>query len=74
MSLEELRSQALTLDYRERAALAHDLLSSLESLSQEQLEALWADEADRRLAELRAGEAEEVAGPEVLRQARALLD
>jgi putative addiction module component (TIGR02574 family) len=73
MSLDELRSQVLTLDYRDRAALVHDLLDSLEALSPDQLEAVWAEEADRRLEELRGGGAEEIPGPEVLRQARALL-
>jgi hypothetical protein len=74
VSFEELRSLVLTLDYRERAALAHELLTSLDELSPEQVEQLWAEEADRRLDELRGGEAEEIPGPEVLRQARALLD
>jgi hypothetical protein len=73
MSIEELRQQALTLNNRDRAALAHDLLTSLDSLSPEELRLVWADEADRRLQELQNGTADEIPGPEVVRQARALV-
>jgi putative addiction module component (TIGR02574 family) len=48
---------AMSLDARERATLAEKLLASLEELSEEEAERLWADEAQRRLDEYRAGRA-----------------
>lgn len=53
--LEELTAEALSLELRERARLAERLLDSLDGLSAEEIEALWADEAERRLADLREG-------------------
>jgi len=40
---------ALSLDTQLRAALAQRLLDSLEELSEEEAERLWAEEAQRRL-------------------------
>ncbi len=52
MNIEELESQALRLDVRERARLAAKLLSSLDALSEQENERLWAEEAERRDREL----------------------
>lgn len=52
MNIEELESQALLLDVRERARLAAKLLSSLDALSEQENERLWAEEAERRDREL----------------------
>jgi hypothetical protein len=53
--LAEVLRTALSLDVRDRAALAERLLNSLEELSEEAAERLWAEEAQRRLEEFRAG-------------------
>ena len=45
----EVLKKALSLDIRNRAALAQRLLASLEELSEEEAERLWAEEAQRRL-------------------------
>jgi len=48
MSIEEIEAEALKLDPQARARLAEKLLESLEALSDEENERLWAEEADRR--------------------------
>lgn len=59
-NLAELIKCAMNLDVRDRAALAEKLLASLEELSEEEAERLWAEEAQRRLDEYRAGRAKAV--------------
>ena len=44
---------ALSLDVHDRAALAERLQASLEELSEEEAERLWAGEAQRRVEEYR---------------------
>jgi len=63
---------ALSLDVQDRAALAQRLLASLEELSQEEAERLWAEEAQRRLDEYRAGRAKAVPAEEVAMKAESL--
>jgi hypothetical protein len=46
MSNEELEVEALKLAPRDRARLAERLLQSLENLSDEENERLWAEEAE----------------------------
>jgi Putative addiction module component. len=48
MSIEEIESAALQLAASDRARLAERLLESLEQLSNEENEKLWAEEAIRR--------------------------
>jgi len=71
--LQEVLKNALSLDVRERAALAEKLLASLDDLSPEEAERLWAEEAERRLAEYRAGRARAVSADEVFEKAQRLL-
>jgi putative addiction module component (TIGR02574 family) len=66
------RSDALSRDVHHRAALAQGLLASLEELSEEESERLWAEEAHRRLEEYRAGRAKAVRAEEVVKKAEAL--
>ncbi len=70
MDLKSLQREALNLDAKSRAELAERLLESLDTLSEEEISNLWADEAERRLAEYRAGRSEAVPADEVLREAR----
>jgi hypothetical protein len=51
MSIEEIEAEALKLAPQARARLAEKLLESLETLSDQENEALWAEEADRRDAD-----------------------
>ncbi len=44
----EVLRNALSLDVQDKAALAQKLLASLEELSEEEADRLWAEEAQRR--------------------------
>ena len=61
----DLFRRASTLDEQDRAALAGLLLESLEHEVDEDVEAAWRDEIERRLVELDAGGVELVPWEEV---------
>ena len=73
MGLDDLETEALKLNLKERALLAERLFLSLDALAEEENLRRWVTEAERRLAELRTGEAVEVPAEEVLRRARAAI-
>jgi len=70
MTVEEIKREALRLDPETRAELAHALLSSLDSLSDAEIERLWLEEAARRDAELDDGTASSSPAKDVLARAR----
>ena len=70
--VSELLKTALALDVHDRASLAEKLLASLEELSEEEADRLWAEEAQRRLEEYRAGRASAVSASEVAHKAERL--
>lgn len=53
---EQLREQALQLPIHERAALAAELLASLDGEPEPDVEAAWAEEVERRARRLLSGE------------------
>jgi len=69
----DLESKALDLAPEERARLAERLLASLESMAEPEAEALWLEEAERRLAELGSGAAASTPADEVFRKSRSVL-
>jgi len=71
MTTEQVENEALKLKPQARAELAEKLLKSLEDLSDEEIERLWAEEAVRRNAELDAGTASMRDAEDVFRDARA---
>jgi hypothetical protein len=71
MTTEQVENEALKLKPEARAELAEKLLRSLEDLSDEDVERLWAEEAVRRDAELDAGTASMRDVEDVLRDIRA---
>lgn len=71
-NLAEVLGNALSLEVRDRAALAEKLLASLEELTEEEANRLWAEEAQRRLEEYRAGRAQAVQADEVHAKAEQL--
>ena len=73
MNAETIRREALSLPVQERAELAEQLLSSLDALSEAEIEQLWFQEAVRRAEEIDQGLTRRVAAEEVRRQAQALL-
>jgi len=73
MNTETIRIEALALPVRERAELAAQLLSSLDALSEAEIEPLWLQEAAHRAAEMDQGLSKRIPADEVRRQAEALL-
>ena len=71
MTVDEIMREAMTLDAETRASIAHELLSSLESLSEAEVERLWIAEAKRRSADVKAGRAQAFSAHESLTRARA---
>lgn len=66
-------NKALSLPVQQRAELAAQLLSSLDALSESEIEPLWFQEAAHRAAEMDKGLSKRIPAEEVRRQANALL-
>ena len=73
MNIEIIYHEALSLPVQERAQLAEQLLSSLDTLSEAEIEQLWFQEAARRAYEMDQGLAERIPAEKVRREAQALL-
>ena len=73
MDIQTLERELLRLPAADRAKLAHELLESLDHLSPNEIEALWLDEAGRRLMRLDDGLVQAIPAEDVLRKAQALL-
>lgn len=71
--IHELEMQLLELEPGTRAALAKTLLASLDDLSEEDYDRLWAEEAESRYADFLAGRTTAVDGDDVFARARARL-
>ena len=65
-----LELEALRLPAHQRALLADALLGSLDDEAAQEVERLWAREAEERLAAFRRGEIADVDGPSVLKDLR----
>jgi putative addiction module component (TIGR02574 family) len=69
-SYEEIMSAALALPPSARAMLAEHLLESLDAEDQERIDALWAEEAERREKEIEDGIVTPIPGEEVMDRLR----
>jgi len=69
----KLASEALKLSPRQRARLAKRLIASLDQRREPGSAALWAKEAQRRVAELQTGKVKARPAAAVFRKARASL-
>lgn len=69
--IDEIESAALRLPRAERARLAARLIASLDEDSE--IEQAWADELERRVREVDAGEVELIRGEQVMAEIRSLL-
>ncbi len=69
--LEKLEAEALKLSPGERAALAQRLLASLEEDTE--IEDAWAQEVERRIAEVESGAVQVIPIEEALARVRAAL-
>jgi len=73
MNIANLEREVLEMPVADRARLVQKVLLSLENLPQDELDALWLDEATRRAADIDSGKVALVSADEVARKARALL-
>jgi len=73
MTMNELEEAALKLDSSARARLAERLLARLEDLSDEENARIWAEEAQRRDADLDAHPDRSRDAGEVMKDARSRL-
>ena len=73
MTFDELQAEVLKLDPKARASLARKLLESLEALSERESAQQWAEESERRDADLATHPQSGRAAEDVLRDARARL-
>jgi len=70
---KKVEAAALRLPEKERAELARILLLSLDPAEQDANEAAWAEEAERRYEELRAGLVQAIPSDQVFEEARSRL-
>jgi len=70
-SIESIQQDALKLQPADRAQLTHALVQSLAALPESEISELWLSEAQRRDAEMDAGEVAGIPGDEVFRRLRA---
>jgi len=63
--LKDIAAEALNLPITARAELASQLLDSLDDLSEDDADQLWAAEAERRFAEYKAGNIDATPAEEV---------
>ena len=67
---EEIISAALALPPGSRAMLAEHLLESLDGEDQQKIDALWAEEAERRDRDIEDGTVTAIPGEEVMKRLR----
>ncbi|MFY9609041.1 MAG: addiction module protein [Blastocatellia bacterium] len=72
-SYEELFEAVLALPAGSRAMLAEHLLESLDDPDQKTRDAIWAQEAERRAAEIETGRVAALPGDEVMKDLRSRL-
>jgi putative addiction module component (TIGR02574 family) len=70
----ELLQKALALPENDRAELAGNLISSLDTAVDADIDAAWQQEVARRLSEVQSGEVKTASWEEVRQKGRALLD
>jgi len=73
MNAETITHEALSLPIQQRAELAAQLLSSLDVLSEAEIEPLWFQVAAQRAVEMDQGLSMRIPAEDVRRQPRALL-
>ena len=68
-AVQDVLQRALALDLKCRAQVAEKLLGSLEDLTEEEVESLWLDEAERRIRDYRTGRVKAISAHDVLKEA-----
>jgi len=67
---DEILSAALSLPANARAMLAEHLFESLAAEDQKRIDAVWAEEASRRMDEMQQGRVEPIDGESVMQELR----
>ncbi len=73
MNIQAIEQEVLHLPIEERARLAEKLLSSLDALSEQEIEKLWLVEAQRRASEIDNGTVQLVSSEEMERRIQEIL-
>lgn len=73
-SFDDVRSAAMSLTKEDRAKLAEQLLDSVDLLSDEEFDAAWADEAEKRARDVREGKSITVPGEVVEAKIRKFIE
>jgi putative addiction module component (TIGR02574 family) len=73
LKTEKLIDEAMSLPVEQRAKLADELLKSLNP-SQEEIDKLWAVEAEKRVAEIETGKVQTIPGEKVFDKIRKKLN
>lgn len=73
MNIQSIEQEILHLPVEERARLAEKLLSSLDGLSEQEIEKLWLVEAQRRAMEIDNGTVQLVSAEEMEQRVQAIL-
>jgi putative addiction module component (TIGR02574 family) len=74
MNYEDIKVGALGLSLKERASLAKELLDSVDSPTEEELEELWLDEVGKRIERVQRGESKRIPLEEALKRAKAVIN
>ena len=69
--LQEVENKALGLSAEERAQLAHELIVSLDDAVDKEVEIAWDAEIERRVKEIKSGEAKGRPAEDILAEIRA---
>ena len=67
---DRVAADAMKLPVRDRVRLAQQLVSTIDSETEKNVEELWFDEAERRLEELHSGTVEGIETGEAFRRVR----
>ncbi len=73
MNIQSIEQEVLHLPVEERARLAEILLSSLDELSEQEIEKLWLLEAQRRAVEIDNGTVQLISAEEMEQRLQAIL-
>jgi len=69
-NFDDIMKDALSLPPETRAMLAEHLLDSLNGADQKRIDALWADEIEKRIREVDEGRVTPIPGDEVMERLR----
>ena len=69
-TVQELKAELKSLPPQQRAELAHFLIDSLDQEADPDAEAEWDKEVERRVAEIKSGQAQGIAAEEVFAKLR----